>query len=115
VFVAALPAGRVQFSLRRDAITEIRTRLTGVSGSLTEAATAAAAAPREMSLEQTVAGLSPVQDQVSGVPHGRRGHHRQGRGDQTARRSGPARRQPRPMIFIEGWIVLVTVVASATC
>jgi hypothetical protein len=48
-------------------IAEIRTRLAGVGSSIHEAAIAVAAAPKEMSPEQTVAMLAPVQEKVSGI------------------------------------------------
>jgi hypothetical protein len=54
----------------RHAIGEIRTRLASVDGSINEAATLVAAAPKEMSPEQTIAVLTPVQQKVDAVRDG---------------------------------------------
>lgn len=51
----------------RNEIAEVRARLAGVGSFINEAATAVAAAPKEMSPEQTIAVLAPVQEKVSGV------------------------------------------------
>ncbi len=51
----------------RSAIAEVRARLVSVGGSINEAAAAVVAAPWEMSPEQTIAVLAPVQEKVGGV------------------------------------------------
>jgi Family of unknown function (DUF6244) len=56
----------------RSAIAEVRAMLVGVGSSINEAAAAVAAAPRQMSPEQTVAVLSPVREKVGGVRTGSR-------------------------------------------
>jgi len=48
----------------RNAIGEIRVRIAAAGGSITQAATAVVAAPREMSPEQTIAVLAPVQQTI---------------------------------------------------
>jgi hypothetical protein len=54
----------------RDAIAEIRARLTNMSGSINEAVTAVGAAAGELSPEQTIAVLSPAQEKLSSVHSG---------------------------------------------
>ena len=51
----------------RDAISGIRTRLAALDGSIGEAVTAVAAAPKELSPEQVISVLSPVREKVGGV------------------------------------------------
>lgn len=53
----------------RNAIGEIRARIAAAGGSIGQAGTAVAAAPREMSPEQTIAVLAPVQQTIDAT-HG---------------------------------------------